>query len=148
MVVFHRSACDSTTPSHQLNQPQHAPLPLNPVPEAHPQVPPSIQDAVSHRTRPTFASSLFSSLNGADSPSLRTIFKAVLTIWSQFSEYEFDVILSAFSPLQAPSFRAAVASKEIESSAPQGGWGELTLALGFGRGNIEENSGGRLYRER
>ena len=27
MLVFHRSACDSTTPLHQLNQPQHTPSP-------------------------------------------------------------------------------------------------------------------------
>ena len=95
MVVFHRSACDSTTPSHQLNQPQHTPLPLNRDPETHEQVPPSIQDAMSYRTRPIFASPLLSSLNDADLPFLRTIRKAVLTIWSQFSEYEFDMILSA-----------------------------------------------------
>ena len=95
MVVFHRSACDSTTPSHQLNQPQHTPLPLNRVPETHPQVPPSIQDAVSYWTRPGFASPLLSSLYNADLPFLRMRFKAVLTIWSQFSEYDFDVVLTA-----------------------------------------------------
>ena len=93
MVVFCRSACDITTPSHQFNQPLHTPLTLNRLPETHTQVPPSIQDAVSYRTRPTMASPLFSSLNGVDSPFLRTIFKAVLTIWSQSSEYEFNVIL-------------------------------------------------------
>ena len=112
MVVFCRSACDRATPSRQLNQPLHGPLSLNRVPEAHPQVPPSIQDAVSYRTRPTFASPLLSSLNGADWPFLRTICKAVLTIWSQFSEYEFDVILSALSPLQVPSFQAPVRAKK------------------------------------
>ena len=105
-VVFHRSACDSTTQSHQLEQPLHTPLTLNRLPETHTQVPPSIQDAVSYRTRPTMASPLFSSLNDADLPFLRTICKAVLTIWSQFSEYEFDVILSALSSLQVPSFQA------------------------------------------
>ena len=94
MVVFHRSACDSTTPSHQLNQPLHTPLPLNRVPETHPQVPPSIQDAVSYRTRPTSASPLLSSLNDADLPFLRTIRKAVLTMWSQFTEYKFNMILA------------------------------------------------------
>ena len=93
MVVFHRCACDSTTPSHQLNQPQHAPLPLNRDPETHEQVPSSIQDAVSYRIRPIFASPLLSSLNSADLPFLRMICKAVLTIWSQSSEYEFNVIL-------------------------------------------------------
>ncbi|KIK05013.1 hypothetical protein K443DRAFT_379278 [Laccaria amethystina LaAM-08-1] len=67
MVVFYRSACDSTTQSNQLNQPLHTPLPR--VPEAHPQAP-STQDAVSYRTRPTFASPLLSSLNGANSPFL------------------------------------------------------------------------------
>ena len=45
-------------------------------------------------------------------------------------------------------FIGANASEEIESSAPQGRWGEFTLTLGFGRGNIEEKSGERLgYRE-
>ena len=135
MVVFHRSACESTTPSRQLNQPLHGPLSLKRVPEAHPQVPPSIQDAVSYRTRPTFASPLLSSLNGADWPFLRTICKAVLTIWSQFSEYEFDVILSALSPLQVPSFQAPMRAtksnlphhKEGGASSP-GPWvsGEAT----------------------
>ena len=127
--------------------PSAYPSPLNRVPETHEQVPSSIQDAVSYRIRPIFASPLLSSLNGADLPFLRTIFKAVLTIWSQFSEYEFDVILSALSELQAP-FPGANASDEIESSAPQGRWGEFTLTLGFGRGNIEEKSGERWgYRE-
>ena len=148
MVVFHRSTCDSTTPSHQLNQPQHTPLPLNRVPITHPQVPSFIQDAGSYRTRPVFASLLLSSLNSADLPFLCTIRKAVLTMWSQFTEYKFNVILSALSELQAPSFPGADASEEIESSARQGRWGEFTGILGFGRGNIEEKSGERLgYRE-
>ena len=147
MVVFHRSACDSTTPSHQLNQPQHTPLPFNRVPEAHPQVPPSIQDAVSYRTRPIFASPLLSSLNGADLPFLSTIFKVVLTIWSQSSGYEFNVILAP-QWRSSSLFPGANASEEIESSAPQGRWGEFTGTLGFGRGNIEEKSGESLgYRE-
>ena len=147
-VVFDRSACDSTTQSHQLKQPLHTPLTLNRLPETHTQVPPSIQDAVSYRTQPTMASPLFSSLNGVDSPFHRTIFKAVLTIWSQFSKYEFDVILSAPQWTSSSFFPGANASKEIESSAPQGTWGEFTGTLGFGRGNIKEKSGERLgYRE-
>ena len=76
MVVFHRSACDTTTPSHQLNQPLHTPLPLNRVPETHEQVPSSIQDTALYRIRPIFAFPLLSSLNGADLPFLRMICKA------------------------------------------------------------------------
>ena len=92
---------------YSMAQPTSAyPLPLNRVPETHPQGPPPIQHALSYRTRPTFGSPLLSSFNGADLPFLRTICKAVLTIRSQFSEYEFDVILSALSVLQAPSFQA------------------------------------------
>ena len=142
MVVFHRSACDSTTPSHQLNQPLHTPLPLNRVPEAHPEVPPSIQDAMSYRTRPTFASPLLSSLNSADLPFLRTICKAVLTIWSQFTGYKFDVILAP-QWKSSSFFPGANANEEIASST-QGRWGEFTVILGFGRGNIEGKSGERL----
>ena len=142
MVVFHRSTCDSTTPSHQLNQPLHGPLSLNRVPEAHPQVPPSIQDAVSYRTRPIFASPLLSSLNSADLPFLRTIFKAVLTIWSQSSGYKFNVILAP-QWRSSSFFPGANASEEIASST-QGRWGEFTVILGFGRGNIEGKSGERL----
>ena len=142
MVVFHRLACDSTTPSHQLNQPQHTPLPLNRDPETHEQVPPSIQDAVSYWTRPIFASPLFSSLNGADFPFLRTIRKAVLTMWSQSSEYEFNVILAP-QWRSSSFFPGANASEEIASST-QGRWGEFTVILGFGRGNIEGKSGERL----
>ena len=144
MAVFHRSACDSTTPSHQLNQPLHTPLPLNLVPETHPQGPPPIQHALSYRTRPTFGSPLLSSFNGADLPFLRTICKAVSTTWSQFSEYKFDVILSALQWTSSSFFPGANASEEIESSTPQGRWGEFTLTLGFGRGNIEGKSGERL----
>ena len=142
MVVFHRSACDSTTPSRQLNQPLHGPLSLNRVPEAHPQVPPSIQDAVSYWTRPGFASPLLSLLNGADSPFLHMILKAVLMIWSQFSEYEFIMILAP-QWRSSSFFPGANASEEIESST-QGRWGEFTVILGFGRGNIEGKSGERL----
>ena len=142
MVVFHRSACDSTTPSHQLNQPLHSPLSLNRVPETHPQVPSFIQDAVCYRTRPGFASPLLSSLNSADLPFLRTIRKAVLTIWSQFTEYEFNVILAS-QWTSSSFFPSANASEEIESST-QGRWGEFTVILGFGRGNIEGKSGERL----
>ena len=94
MVVFHCSTCDSTTPSHQLNQPQHTPLPLNRVPITHPQVPSFIQDTGSNRTRPIFASPLLSSLNSTDLPFLHTIRKAVLTMWSQFTEYKFNVTLA------------------------------------------------------
>ena len=145
-VVIHRPACDSTTPSHQLNQPQHTPLPLNRVPITHPQVPSFIQDAVSYRTRPIFASPLLSSLNGADLPFLSTIFKVVLTIWSQSSGYEFNVILAP-QWRSSSLFPGANASEEIASST-QGRWGEFTVIPGFGRGNIEEKSGGRLgYRE-
>ena len=116
MVVFCRSACDRATPSHQLNQP------LNIVCTSSPH-----QYKGTHRQAPvvsdsTFASPLLSSLNGADLPFLRMRYKAVLTIWSKFSEYEFDMILSA----------------------PQARWGEFTGTLGFGRGNIEEKSGERL----
>ena len=49
MVVFYRSAWDSTTPPHQLNQPLRTPLPLNCVAETHREAPPSIEDAVSYR---------------------------------------------------------------------------------------------------
>ena len=147
MVVFHRSACDSTTPSHQLNQPLNTPLPLNLIPETHPQVPPSIQDAVSYWTRPSFASPLLSSLNDADLPFLRTICKAVLTMWSQFTEYKFNVILAP-QWTSSSFFPCANASEEVESSPPQGRCGEFTLTLGFGRGNIEKKSGERWwYRE-
>ena len=68
MVVFYRSACDSTTPPQQLNQPLRIPLPLNRVVETHQEAPQSIQDAGSYRTRPAFASLLLSSFYGADSP--------------------------------------------------------------------------------
>ena len=146
MVVFHRSAWDSTTPSHQLNQPLHTPLPLNRVPETRPQVPPSIQDAMSYRTRPIFASPLLSSLNDADLPFLRTIRKAVLTMCSQFTEYKFNVILAP-QWTSSSFFPGANTSEEIASST-QGRWGEFTVILGFGRGNIEGKSGERLgYRE-
>ena len=49
MVVFYRSAWDSTTPPHQLNQPLRTPLRLNRVAETHREAPQSIQDAVSYR---------------------------------------------------------------------------------------------------
>ena len=49
MVVFYRSACDSTTPPPQLNQPLRTPLPLNRVHETQGEAPPSIQDTVSYR---------------------------------------------------------------------------------------------------
>ena len=49
MVVFYRSAWDSVTPPHQLNQPLHTPLPLNRVAETHQEALPSIEDAVSYR---------------------------------------------------------------------------------------------------
>ena len=142
MAVFHRSVCDSTTPSHQLNQPQHTPLPLNRDPETHEQVPSSIQDAVSYRTRPIFASPLLSSLNSADLPFLSTIFKVVLTIWSQSSGSEFYVILAP-QWRSSTFFPGANASEEIASST-KGRWGEFTVILGFGRGNIEGKSGERL----
>ena len=87
--------------------------------------PRSTKDAVSYRTRPIFASPLLSPLNSADLPFLRIICKAVLTIWSQFTAYKFNVIL-----------------------ASQGTWGEFTGTQGFGRRNIEEKSAERLgYRE-
>ena len=47
------------------------------------------------------------------SPFLRTIAEAVVTIGSQFSEYEFNVIV-------APSFPGADVSEEMESSPVQG----------------------------
>ena len=79
-------------------------------------------------------------------PFLRTIFEVVLTIWSQSSEYEFNVILAP--QWTSSSFPGANASEEMESSTPQGRWGEFTLTRSFGRGNIEEKSGERLgYRE-
>ena len=86
MVVLYRSACDSTTPLHQLNQPLRTPLPLNRVTETHREAPQSIQDAVSYRTRPAFASLLLSSFNGNNSPFIRTTSEAVVTIGSQFSQ--------------------------------------------------------------
>ena len=49
MVVIYRSACDSTTPPHQLSQPLRTLLPLNRVAETHREAPPSIEDAVSYR---------------------------------------------------------------------------------------------------
>ena len=133
---------------YSIAQPTSAyPLPLNRDPETHEQVPSSIQDAVSYRIRPIFASPLLSSLNSADLPFLRTIFKVVLTIWSQSSGYEFIVILAP-QWTSSSFFPGANASEEIESSTPQGRWGEFTGTLGFGRGNIEEKSGERLgYRE-
>ena len=55
----------------------------------------------------------------------------------------------ALSALQAPSFPGNDANEEIESSPPQRRWGKFTVTLGFGRGNIEEQSGEQLgYRER
>ena len=53
-------------------------------------------------------------------PFLRTIFEAVLTIWSQSSEYEFKVILAP-QWRSSSFFPGANGSEEIESSAPQGG---------------------------
>ena len=132
---------------YSITPAQHTPLPLNRVPETYPQVPPSIQDTVSYWTRPGFASSPLSLLNGADSPFLHMILKAVLMIWSQFSEYKFIVILAP-QWTSSSFFPGANASEEIESSTPQGRWGKFTGTLGFRRGNIEEKSGERLwYRE-
>ena len=54
-----------------------------------------------------------------------------------------EIKLVLAEQFQAP-FPGADASEEIESSASQGTWGEFTVILGFGRGNIEGKSGERL----
>lgn len=83
-VAFYRSASDSTTSPHQ-------PTSYPPQPRSRNLSTGAIHNAVSYRIgldQPL-------PFNGADSPFPRTISEAVLTIGSQFSEYELDVILSA-----------------------------------------------------
>ena len=58
-------------------------------------------------------------------------------MWSQFTEYKFNVILAP-EWTSSSFFPGANASEEIALST-HGRWGEFTLTLGYGRGNIEKN---------
>lgn len=83
----------------------------------------------------------------APSPLVRTIAEAVLTIGSQVSEYELNVILSAPQGTSFSFFsrRRCERTNQIFPSTRK----VFTLTLGFGRGNIEEKSGERFgYHDR
>ena len=94
---------------------------------------------VSDSTKLCLSPPLLSSLDGADLPFLHTIFKVVLTIWSQSSRYEFNVILAP--QWRSSSFFPGTNASEKIASSTHGRWGEFTVILGFGRGNIEGKSG-------
>ena len=144
MAVFHRLACDSTTPSHQLNQPQHTPSPSIAIPKLMNRCPHPFRTPCRIRfDQPLPLPSFPLSMALICPSSAQSVKRCCQSGASSASTTSTSSSLPS-SALRAPSFPGADVSEEIESSAPQGRWGEFTLILGFRRDNIEEKLGGRL----